>query len=108
MASLELLIEISGVQPMAQMERAIEASATPSTALMAVHPGELAIAHITPMVRPQGKSGTLCIIQTVALYAAVRSYVEFYNRYRLHSPLGYRSPMEFEVDQSTTMVSTFA
>ncbi|WP_095522190.1 integrase core domain-containing protein [Nitrosococcus watsonii] len=30
-----------------------------------------------------------------ALRAAVRSYVEFYNRYRLHSSLGYRSPIEF-------------
>ncbi|WP_408634631.1 IS3 family transposase [Nitrosococcus watsonii] len=25
----------------------------------------------------------------------MRSYVEFYNRYRLHSSLGYRSPIEF-------------
>ncbi|MCU7806015.1 MAG: IS3 family transposase [Candidatus Thiodiazotropha sp. (ex Lucinoma borealis)] len=28
--------------------------------------------------------------------AALLSYIDFYNRERLHSSLGYRSPIEFE------------
>jgi putative transposase len=31
-----------------------------------------------------------------SLYRSIRSYVDFYNRDRLHSSLDYRSPMEFE------------
>ncbi len=34
------------------------------------------------------------------LRCAIRSYVEFYNTERLHSSLGYRSPIEFEQQKS--------
>ncbi len=43
-----------------------------------------------------------------ALRAAIRSYIEFYNRYRLHSSLGYCSPVEFETKPSAAKVSTFS
>lgn len=42
------------------------------------------------------------------LREAIRSYVCFYNDYRLHSALGYRSPREFETQSTGSGVSTFA
>ncbi len=35
------------------------------------------------------------------LHSALRCYVEFYNNTRLHSSLGYRSPVEFEAQHAT-------
>lgn len=37
-----------------------------------------------------------CFTSDRQLRSALQSYIGFYNRYRLHSALGYRSPIEFE------------
>jgi transposase InsO family protein len=42
------------------------------------------------------------------LEQAIRSYVQFYNQVRLHSSLGYRSPVEFEQVAANYEVSTFS
>lgn len=49
-----------------------------------------------------------CFTSDHALRSALRSYIDFYNRYRLHSSLGYRSPAEFEAQCVDQPVSTFA
>ena len=44
-----------------------------------------------------------------AARAAVFEYVEvFYNRQRLHSTLGYRSPVEYEANRRTTKAASAA
>ena len=42
-----------------------------------------------------------------SLYEAIKAYVDFYNKVRLHSSLGYQSPIEYERNHNQG-VSTFA